>query len=239
MQRSLAVAALVVLVGGLGAVGYWQVAGEAVEPVPEPVVSVASSPSPRPPRPPSPRPAPEPIAAPTRAPRPDPTPSPTPAPSPSPSDRWPIEPVPVEPPAGDTYTEDEYRAIYEEHQARSSQFATAPDFNPDDLGLFFTPECQCWEDYYQYLLELHAADRHGAGPPPVVLSFRLLDVEADGSFVARVIDQQQGVSQLLSRDGTMVEEFPPSAPFESEVTVTPTSEGWRTSGLIFITEQSS
>lgn len=232
MQRSLAVVALVVLVTGLGTIGYLQVAGEAGEPPPAP--APASSPTPTPSA------KPEPIVAPTRAPRPEPSPSPTAEPTPTPNaaeSRPPSsEPVPVEPPAGDAYTEDEYRAIYEDLQARSSQFATSPDFDPDHLARFFTTDCQCWEDYYGFLLEMHDEGEHTAGPPPVVLHFDLTDVSPDGGFRARVVDQQNERTQLVGADGNVIEEYPPSAPFESEVSLTPTPDGWRVTGLTFITQ---
>lgn len=160
-------------------------------------------------------------------------------PEPSQEEEYPVESVPVDPPAAGPdgeYTEAEYRAIYTEHQDRSSQFATTSDFDLDDLGLFFTEECQCWDDFYQYLLEERETGEYTIGPPPVVVSFDLLRVEDDGSFVARVIDQQQATTQRFAADGTLLEEFPPGAPFESEVRVTPTPDGWRTTQLVYITE---
>lgn len=160
-------------------------------------------------------------------------------PEPSQEEEYPVESVPVDPPAAGPdgeYTEAEYRAIYTEHQDRSSQFATTSDFDPDDLGLFFTEECQCWDDFYQYLVEERETGEYTIGPPPVVVSFDLLRVEDDGSFVARVIDQQQAATQRFAADGALLEEIPPGAPFESEVRVTPTPDGWRTTQLVYITE---
>lgn len=160
-------------------------------------------------------------------------------PEPSQEEEYPVESVPVDPPAAGPdgeYTEAEYRAIYTEHQDRSSQFATTPDFDLDDLGLFFTEECQCWDDFYQYLVDERETGEYTIGPPPVVVGFDLLRVEDDGSFVARVIDQQQATTQRFAADGTLLEEYPPGAPFESEVRVTPTPDGWRTTQLVYITE---
>lgn len=158
---------------------------------------------------------------------------PIPTPDPGPA------PVPVDPPAAGEeagYTEAEYRAIYEEHQARSSSITTRPDFDPDDLALFFTEDCQCWSDYYANLQALSAAGQYDEGEPPSVLSFDLLQVAPDGTFTARVIDQR-GPSRVRDRDGNVVEEYPAGTPFESEVRVTPTPDGWRTTQLVFITEQ--
>lgn len=231
MQRSLAVVALVVLVTGLGTIGYLQVAGEAGEPPPAP--ASASSPTPTPSA------KPEPIVAPTRAPRPEPSPSPTAEPTPTPNaaeSRPPSsEPVPVEPPAGDAYTEDEYRAIYEDLNAGVGWISTRPGFDPEELRLYVSEECPCLQPLLEQFRATSEAGDLVEGIPTTVLSFVLEGVDPDGAFVARIIDQRSP-GRVLDQTGAVIAESGEQPPFESRVRVTPTPSGWRLTGLEYLTE---
>lgn len=233
MQRSLAVVALVVLVTGLGTIGYLQVAGEAGEPPPAP--ASASSPTPTPSA------KPEPIVAPTRAPRPEPSPSPTAEPTPTPNaaeSRPPSsEPVPVEPPAGDAYTEDEYRAIYEDLNLGIGWITTRPGFDPEELRLYVSEDCPCLQPLLDQFEGRRAAGEVVDGVPIELLSFILDEVREDGTFIARIIDQR-GPGRVLGEGGEVLTEYGAKPPFESRVYVTPEGEAWRLSGLDYLTDMS-
>lgn len=226
-SRLLSVALLVVLLVGLGTAGYLQVAGRAGE----------SSPQAATPPPPSPSPRAEPRAAPTHPSRPAPTPSPTPEPAPSPAEARPpsSEPVPVEPPAGDAYTEDEYRAIYEDLNAGVGWITTRPGFDPEELRIYVSDECPCLNPLLGQFRARQEAGEVVEGIPTTVLSFVLEDVEPDGTFVARVIDQRSP-GRVLDQAGTVIAEYGQQSPFESRVWVTPTPQGWRLTGLEYLTE---
>lgn len=240
MQRSLAMAALVVLIAGLGTVGYLQVAGEAGE-APPGGTSAAPTAAPEAPPTRSPGPRPEPIPAPTRAPRPDPSPSPSSSPSasPSPADVRPptSEPVPVEPPAGEAYTEDEYRAIYEDLNAGVGWITTRPGFDPEELRIYVSEDCPCLEPFLNQFRGTQDASELVDGIPPTVLSFALETVEANGTFVARIIDQRSR-GRVLDEAGVVIAEYDQQQPFESRVRVAPTPNGWQLTGLEYLSETS-
>lgn len=149
-----------------------------------------------------------------------------------------LEPVRVEPPAsgvdGD-YTEDEYRAVYEELNRRSVQLALAPD--PDQIDLFFSERCACYSDYRSDLSEGQASGTSTTTEPALVLAFDLLTVEDDGSFIARVVDQQQP-GRAVDEQGTVVSESGIGKPFESNIRVSPEDGVWKVSQIDYVTEGS-
>lgn len=149
-----------------------------------------------------------------------------------------LEPVAVEPPAsgvdGD-YTEDEYRAVYEELNRRSVQLARDPD--PAQTSLYFSERCACYDDYAANLTELRAEGLRGDTEPALVLAFEVLTVEDDGSFVARIIDQQQP-GQSIDASGDIVQERGVGKAFESNVRVSPEDSAWKVSQIEYVSEGS-
>jgi len=149
-----------------------------------------------------------------------------------------LEPVRVEPPTsgvdGD-YTKEEYRAVYEELNRRSVQLARDPD--PAETALYFSRRCVCYDDYAANLAELRAEGLRGDTQPALVLGFELLMVEEDGSFIAKVIDQQQPGRRLDTR-GNVVHERGVGKAFESHVRVSPEDNTWKISQIAYISEGS-
>lgn len=148
------------------------------------------------------------------------------------------EPVRVEPPAagadGD-YTDDEYRAIYEELNRRSVQLARDPD--PEQTDLYFSQRCACYDDYAGSLAELQNQGLRGDTDPALVLSFEILAVEDDGSFIASVIDQQQPGRRLDAED-RVVQERGVGKAFESNIRVSPEDGAWKVSQIEYVSDGS-
>lgn len=120
----------------------------------------------------------------------------------------PPQPVPVEPPAageGGEYTEEEYRAIYEEHNRRVGLISTRPDFDPNELALYWSSNCPCWTPYFDDFFALSAAGQYDEGSPAIVLAFELERVHPDGSFTAHVIDQRRAGRTLDAAGNTVAE----------------------------------
>lgn len=149
-----------------------------------------------------------------------------------------LEPVPVEPPAsgvqGD-YTDDEYRAIYEELNRRSVQLGLAPD--PEQIDLFFSERCVCYSDYQTDLREGQQSGVTTTTGPAFVLAFDVIVVEDDGSFIARVVDQQQP-GRAVDAEGNVVSESGVGKPFESNIRLSPEDGRWKVSQIEYVSEGS-
>lgn len=160
---------------------------------------------------------------------------PIPTPDPGPA------PVPVDPPAAGEeagYTEAEYRAIYEDFNHRVGLITTRPGFDPQELGLYISGECPCFESFLQQFQERSEAGEVVDGEPITVLSFDLEEVRPDGTFVARVIDQR-GAGRVLDEAGNVLEEYEGKPPFESRAWLKPNPEGWQLVQLQYLTEESA